>query len=55
MSVEDLNLRLSVDVGKITESSREGFDLIASAFNLCACQMVPRGLLDLPVLLSISY
>ena len=46
---EDLNRRLSIGVGKITESSRAGFDLMGSAFNMCACQMVHWGLLVLPV------
>ena len=42
-------------VGIITESSRAGFDLMGSAFNMCACQMVHWGLLVLPVSLSSSY
>ena len=55
LSKEVLNLRLSIGVGMMMDSSKIGFDLVDMAFSLCACQIVPSGILCVLELTSYSY
>ena len=52
--LDSLNLNVSVGVGKVTESSNTGIDLMAKDFNRWVVHILPLGRMAVPVSVSVS-